>query len=119
MTSPQPQMRQWRGVVQFAPNDHELFALVQNRVKLGWAWGQIASEIGCSVNDLLHWVNHVYTSKELPKTNICAPSSVAKPADLPKDSPALKTKQFMAWRRQREGARAALEAIEREKVANG
>lgn len=116
MTSVQPQMRPWRGVVQFSPDDHELFGLVQKRIALNWSWEQIAVEIGCPVKDLLHWVNHVYTSREVPKTKVYAPRSVVKPADLPKDSPVLKSKQFMAWRKQREGARDALEAIEREKA---
>lgn len=105
---------QWRGTVPLKPDDHEFWRLVQKRVAQKWPWEQIAVEIGCEVGELINWANWVYQPPKLPKvssTQSWARTEHQRLKDLPEAAPIRQTRQFMAWKRARDGARAAREAM--------
>lgn len=112
MTSISPYNR--RGAIDLKPDDHEFWRLVQKRVALKWSWEQIAAEIGCDVDDLIHWANWVYQPpKKVPvaKPDVSRIERIPN-SELPVQSPAVKSRQFLAWRRAQEGARKTREAME-------
>lgn len=92
---------QWRGVVKFAPDDHELYRLVQKRVALKWKWEQIADEIGCEVKPLVEWVLSYKEPSKLPMVRTYAKITYA---GHPLATSRQKARQFEAWRRAHEGA---------------
>lgn len=108
---------QWRGTVPLKPDDHALWACVQKRVAQKWPWEQIAVEIGCHVDDLIHWVNWVYQPPKRPKAKTVemiareARSAIRADEGLPRDAPS-RSAQFMAWKRVRDGARATRERLQ-------
>lgn len=103
-----------RGAIDLKPDDHEFWRLVQKRVAQKWSWEQIAAEIGCEVGELINWANWVYQPPKLPKvssTQSWARTEHQRLKDLPEAAPIRQTRQFMAWKRARDGARAAREAM--------
>lgn len=102
-----------RGAIDLKPDAHEFWRLVQNRVAQKWSWEEIADEIGCHVDDLIHWANWVYQPPEKPAVR--TPTRAGLPTiparDLPRASTAALSKQFLAWRRAQEGARRTREAM--------
>lgn len=113
MTSSQPKQK-GRGSIQFRSDDHELFRLVQKRVDQKWSWEQIAAEIGCEVDPLLHWVNHGYQFPQKPAVRSPVAGvlkTTTSTEDMPKDSPATMSKQFLAWKKARDGAAAQREKM--------
>lgn len=103
-----------RGVVELKHDDHALWSCVQKRVSQHRSWEEIAREIGCDIDSLVHWANWVYQPPAKPKVG--APSIADIPTiptrDLPQSSPMAMSKQFLAWRRARDGARKTREAME-------
>lgn len=107
---------QWRGTVPLKPDDHEFWRLVQKRVAQKWPWEQIAVEIGCHVDDLIHWANWVYKPPRKPVAAKASRAAVlagihTAPEDLPVRSSTTNAARFLAWKRARDGARAAREAM--------
>ncbi|UYQ70988.1 hypothetical protein OF122_13060 [Pelagibacterium flavum] len=104
----------WTGDVELRADDHEFWRLVQKRVAQRWSWEQIAVEIGCRAEDLIHWANWVYKpakdKKPLAKVDTRRIERVSNDA-LPVGAVQAKSAQFMAWKRAQEGARKAREAI--------
>lgn len=95
---------EWRGVVKFEPNDHDLFRLVQKRVAAKWSWEQIAAEIGCEVKPLLEWVNYGYKARQLPAA-ISSPAITYQGRPITSHrSMADEARKFEIWRKAQAGA---------------
>jgi len=90
----------WRGVVTLKPNDHDLWALVRNRVEKKHSWEEIAAEIGCSADEIVEWVN-AYKFPPKPTARTSKPITVA---GEPVHSHRQLSAQFMAWKRAKDGA---------------
>ena len=89
--------------------DHDLFRHIQKRIRLGWNWEPIAEELGCNARDLVEWVNEYKWPPKKPMVQTGQPVYGAV-RDLPKAAPRDKAAQFLAWRRQHDGARKTREA---------
>lgn len=99
------------GIEKLTPDNHDLYRRVQHLVSLQWKWERIAEDVGLvgprAVMDLCEWVLEYKEPKKKPMV------SAAYVHDVPvRYSPVKKdTERFVAWRKQREGARKALEAM--------
>lgn len=96
------------GIEKLTPNNHTLYRRVQHLVRLNWSWEAIALDVGVyQVNDLCQWVLDYREPKKLPMVNTGYVHDVPeKPVGVSR-----KAQQFIAWRKQHEGAKEALEAI--------
>lgn len=99
------------GIEMLTADNHKLYLRVQKLLNLGWKHERICDEIGLvgprRVMDLCEWFIEYREPKKLPTVNM------AHLNDLPKRySPVRRgTERFLAWRKQNEGARKALEAM--------
>lgn len=109
MTSPYNR----RGAIDLKPDDHALWACVQKRVAQRWSWEQIAAEIGCKVDDLIHWANWVYQPpKKTPVAKIDPRAIERVPAsEMPTLADTNDARRFLAWKKAQEGARMTREAM--------
>lgn len=96
------------GLEKLTPDNHTLYRRVQHLVRLNWSWEAIALDVGVyQVQDLCEWVLEYREPKRLPMVNAGYVHAVpAKPAGVSRD-----TAKFIAWQKQRNGAREALEAL--------
>ncbi len=101
------------GIEKLHPENHGLYRRVQHLVSLKWKWEAIADDVGLvgprRVMDLCEWVLEYKEPKPLPMVRTDAP--ITWQGKALRDPKAL-TQQFIAWRRQHEGARKALEGVE-------
>lgn len=99
------------GIEQLYPQNHTLYLRVQHLVRLKWSWEAIADDAGLvgprRVTELCDWVLAYREPKKLPTVATASVLDVPAPSRLyTKDA-----QRFIAWRKQNEGARKALEAI--------
>jgi hypothetical protein len=96
-----------RGLEQLTTDNHTLYRRVQHLVRLNWSWEAIALDVGVyQVNDLCQWVLDYREPKRLPMVNSQVLNVPVRSQELVERGVRLQT-----WRRQRNGARAALEAM--------
>lgn len=88
--------------------DHDLFRHISKRIRLGWNWEPIADELGMPVKEVVEWVNEYKWPPKKPMVHTGQPVK-GSVRDLPKTSPKRMTAQFLAWKRQHDGARKTLE----------
>lgn len=99
------------GIEQLHPQNHTLYRRVQHLVSLKWKWEAIADDAGLvgprRVQDLCEWVLEYREPKKMPMVN------TGYVLGIPVKAPSLTAHgvRLSTWQRQREGARAALEAI--------
>lgn len=97
------------GIEKLHPLNHDLYRRVQHLVSLRWKWEAIADDVGLvgpsRVKELCDWVLAYREPKAKPMVNIQV-------LNVPVKAPSLLDKgvRLQTWRRQREGARRALEA---------
>lgn len=99
------------GIEKLHPLNHDLYRRVQHLVSLRWKWEAIADDVGLvgprRVTELCDWVLAYREPKKLPVVATGTVLNVPAPSRLyTRDA-----QRFMTWRKQREGARQALEAI--------
>ena len=98
---------QWRGVVLFAPDDHDMYRLVQKRVGQKWSWEEIAAEIGCEVKPLCDWVL-AYKEPRRDRVPLIRTSQIIDPPKLsiaPAQRPiTMQSQRYLNWKRAQEGA---------------
>jgi len=95
------------GIEQLTPDNHTLYRRVQHLVRLNWSWEAIALDVGVyQVNDLCQWVLDYREPKRLPMVNAGYVHDVPVKVGVSRE-----TAQFIAWRKERAGAREALEAM--------
>lgn len=98
------------GIEQLTPDNHTLFRRVTHLLNLGWKWEAIALDVGIyQINDIAEWYLDYRTPKALPKVRTEAPRAVVAVRSASTD-PRKTTQQFIAWRREQEGAQKAREA---------
>lgn len=102
-----------RGYVDLTSDNHEMWRLVQNRVEQRQSWEDIAREIGCSVEEILHWANWVYQPPKKPVAKV-NPAKIERTSvsDMPMRTPTDDARRFLAWKKAQEGARKAREAMQ-------
>lgn len=98
------------GIEKLHSQNHTLYRRVQHLVSLKWTWTAIADDAGLvgprRVQDLCEWVLEYREPKKMPTVATAAVLDVPAPSRLyTKDA-----QRFIAWRKQNEGARKALEA---------
>jgi hypothetical protein len=98
------------GIEKLTADNHTLYCRVQHLVSLKWSWDAIADDAGLvgarRVQDLCEWVLAYREPKKLPLVTSRTVLEIPAQSRLySKD-----TARFIAWRRQHEGARKALEA---------
>lgn len=97
-----------RGIEKLTLDNHTLYRRVQHLVRLNWSWEAIALDVGVyQVNDLCQWVLDYREPKPLP---LVTQKNAAQISTAPGNKYRA-AERFMAWRRSREGARKALEAM--------
>lgn len=98
-----------RGIERLTPDNHGLYIRVQQLVRLKWTWEQIAMDLAIpNVQALCEWV---IAYKE-PKHDRFANGGYINNIPVKrKPSAEEMTARFMAWKKQQEGARAALDAM--------
>lgn len=97
------------------PHNHELYRLFKARCDAGYPMTMIAAEIGVHVDDLCDWVLKVYREPKKQKpysTRHMEAIGEVHNGNGAGWSLSEQTRRHLAWKRQREGARAALEAME-------
>ena len=105
-----------KGIEQLTADNHTLYLRVQKLINANRKWDDICDEIGLvgprRINNLCEWFIDFRMPKALPKVR------QHHVLDVPKDSPALKARgvRLQAWHKQRQGARAAIEALEAERA---
>lgn len=97
------------GIEQLRPDNHALYLRVQKLLNLRWAYEAICDDIGLvgsnRVNELCEWFIAYKSPKKLPMVK-------SRVLDVPTRSvAAADAEKFIAWRKQHEGARKALEAM--------
>lgn len=93
------------------PDNHTLYRRIQHLVRLKWEWEEITEDVGIyptrsNVHELCEWVLDYKTPKELP----VASDAFINKVPVKKNKVAENTAQFIAWKRAKEGAKAALAA---------
>lgn len=100
-----------RGIEQLHPKNHKLYLRVQTMLNMRCSFEHICDNLGLvgasRVNELCNWFNDYKSPKPMPLVHTGhATYRVGSRA-----GPAAHSERFIAWRRQREGARATLEAL--------
>ena len=94
-------------MTELRPDNHTLWTRVQHLVSLKRSWEYIAEDIGgVTAKEVVEWV---LAYKGRPKRPLVRSAQLREPTPKP-TSVAVNTAQFIAWRKQHEGARKTLEA---------
>lgn len=99
------------GIDILRPDNHDLYRRVQHLVSLQWTWERIADDVGLigprAELELCEWVLDYREPKRLPLVSASGTREVVNPrSPIRRD-----TERFMNWRKERDGARMALEAM--------
>lgn len=104
-----------KGIEQLHPANHALYRRVTTLLNMRWQYDRICDEVGLvgprREKDLVEWFLDYKSPKGMPKMQ----SNVL---TVPTRSPALMEKgvRMQAWRKQHEGAEAALRELEMQKM---
>lgn len=94
------------GAEKLTPDNHDLFRRMTHLLNLRWTWEAIALDVGVySISELAEWYVEYRSPKALPMVK-------ARPTYVPASYQPVRADaaRFIAWRKQHEGARKALEA---------
>lgn len=99
------------GFEKLTPSNHTLWRRVQHLVRMGKSWEEIAFMVDVpNVMDLCNWVLEYKSPKADVMKNTGYVHTVPVKVDYKPDSKTM-TDQFIAWKRQRDGAEATLREI--------
>lgn len=98
------------GIEKLTPGNHTLYRRVQHLVRLNWSWEAIALDVAIpNVQALCDWVLEYREPKHDRYSNGGHVNNIPVKA---KPDTAKMTQQFLAWKKQQEGAKEALRAFE-------
>lgn len=96
------------GAEKLTPDNHDLFRRMTHLLNLRWTWEAIALDVGVySISALAEWYVEYRSPKPLPMV-----ASRVLPVPVRSYANSAQAAKFIAWRRQHEGARRALEGVE-------
>lgn len=98
------------GIEKLTMDNHTLYRRVHHLISLNWSWEAIALDVAVpNVKALCDWVIEYREPKHDRYVNGGFVHNVPVKS---KPSPAKMTQQFLAWKKQQEGAKEALRAFE-------
>lgn len=103
-----------RGIEKLTPDNHTLYRRVQHLVRLQWHWEAIALEVAVpNVKALCEWV----LEYREPRTDKFQNMNYMNTAPVRiRTDPERMTAQFLAWKKQHDGASERLQSIKAESV---
>lgn len=103
-----------RGIEKLTPDNHTLYRRVQHLVRLQWHWEAIALEVAVpNVKALCEWVLEYREPRSDKFQNMNYVNTV--PVRMTTE-PKRMTAQFLAWKKQHDGASERLQSIKAESV---